>query len=220
MSLAPHFWTRIVVPLGAELSLSDIYSSLQWSRDLPIEFTIARPTRTDISADREVDENRLVGNITALLRPHVRRIKRLHYNVTYASSLPLISANLYGTAPYLKELFLESSIDNNAAISGGDLQRFSGRHEAVHFPLLEKVHIDGCNFVELCRHALRYEEGGDFAFSQITRLSVSHFRRSEFLGPFSLTDALRFIRLLPHLRYLTFRDVEFDTGFVAQNLYY
>jgi hypothetical protein len=110
MSLVPQFWTRIIIFLDSPtFSLADVRSHLEWSRDLLIDVTITKNKDHDLFAERESDENWRVRNVTVLLHPHIHRCQNISYNVIHSSSLPLLSTDLHGPIPHLKQLHLESA---------------------------------------------------------------------------------------------------------------
>lgn len=210
MFLVPEFWTRIIILIDSELfSLSDIRLQLESSRNLSIDVTITK--RSAIFEGREVDENRLVGNVTALLHPHLQRCETIHYDVLHSSSLPTMSLDLSDSMPELRQLRLESTQCSNAYQSAS--RRSVYPRNVLRFPALEKLVIDGWNFIELYRNDPQW-------ISHITgqlRLSISHYIPSGIDGGrFSFHDAFEFMSRIPRLISLTLHDIEFDFELVMR----
>jgi hypothetical protein len=88
MSIVPTFWTHIIIQIDSGLfSLRDLKSHLNWSRDLLIRVCITYAT--DIFSTRELEENRRLESITALLSPHVHRCRTIHYDASTHLPFPL-----------------------------------------------------------------------------------------------------------------------------------
>jgi hypothetical protein len=210
MSLESQFWTRIVIPVDSPIfSLSDIQSHLEWSRDLPIAVTITK--RKAAFAERERDENRRVWNITMLLRPHAHRCQTIDYNVIHSSSLPMVSVDLYGSAPHFKRIHLESTRYSSNP-SAAAVQRYLQPQEIFHFPALVSLSVGGLNFVNLCRNTPQFVE----KIPNLHTLCVTHFGPSDAAGGrYSFHDAMQIFIRIPHLQSLTLSDVEFDFDLVV-----
>jgi hypothetical protein len=100
MSLVPKFWRRVVILTDPPATpLSAIVSQLAWSRDRELEVIV---TRRDLhNAVKDPRERSNMISIMNILCSHIHRIRELHFDVVFSSSLPFFPTDFRGSAPIL-----------------------------------------------------------------------------------------------------------------------
>jgi F-box-like len=204
MLLVPEFWTRIVILIDSkQFSLSRLREELESSQNLLINVNI---TMHESFTGKEDEENSRVRDVTALLHPHLHRCQAIHYNVLYPTSLPPMSLDHYAL-PKLRQLRLDS---RQCSASPDGLQYYIHRMNELQMPSLEKLTINGWDFIELYKNDPQW-------MRHILHLSISNFRPVDG-GRFSFHDVIKFVSGIPRLTSLTLNNVEFDFEMVS-NLY-
>ncbi|KIK35706.1 hypothetical protein CY34DRAFT_811947 [Suillus luteus UH-Slu-Lm8-n1] len=181
--------------------ISAIRACLWWSRSLPLDITVTRSVVDNDTPD-EVECQR-AQNIRALLRPHFKRIRRLHISVLHSATLPFLFTNLNGPTELLQSLKLASVIDD------GDSTRTRPSHGPLVVPVLDTLDISG----RCLQDGLLQNPAHIALMPKITSVNISRYRPSgtNAVG-LSLWQTLRTLSLLPMLDDLTFCDVHFDTN--------
>lgn len=197
MSTVPEFWTRIIVFIDSNPSLSNLASHLEWSRDLLFQVTATRQSPSENTDDGEEAQVRKAVDI---LGPHLHRCSSLEFNVIYSSSLPSVYADiLYDrVCPDLGAIIF------NFRIGDGPRSRSRlDRHRGRPLPALTSVTLDGFNFVDLCDHHSDWLHG-------LREVSISHFTYSEYdRYTFSFYDAFLVLSDVVHLK-LSSVDFTYD----------
>ena len=198
LSTVPVFWTRIVILIDTNPTLSSaIQSYLTWTHDIPLDVIVMRMPGTFDEDDP--DERVRVAAVMKLLGPHVHRCRSLQFDVTYSSSLPSLRQDFYGVACGLEELVLECRVDD-----GGNESSHTVEHRTFEYPILRTLVIDCRNFMDSCMIDAR-------PFNNVTHLQILHFSPSEGDGErLSLYRVLQTLQKFRELRSLTLSDIEFD----------
>lgn len=198
----PEFWTRMTIKVDKNpTDISAIRACLWWSRSLPLDITVTRSVVDNDTPD-EVECQR-AQSIRALLRPHFKRIRRLHISVLHSATLPFLFTNLDGPAELLQSLKLASAIDD------GDSTRTRPSHGPLVAPVLDTLDISG----RCLQDGLLQNPAHIALMPKITSVNISRYRPSgtNAVG-LSLWQTLRTLSQLPMLDDLTFCDVHFDTN--------
>ncbi|KII95313.1 hypothetical protein PLICRDRAFT_34158 [Plicaturopsis crispa FD-325 SS-3] len=136
LSAVPEYWTRLVIDVGQHATpLSDVYSYLSWSEDLPIDVTILR--REGCVGSDPLERARVAAAVR-LLVPHLQRMKTFDIEVIDSVSLPSLGTDIRGFAPLLTRLGFVSTMDS------GGMNRPSVVNE-FEAPVLQSLFLDGEN---------------------------------------------------------------------------
>jgi hypothetical protein len=185
MLLLPAFWTRVVIVLDSStFPPPGLSLQLNSTKDEPIDIIVTRSPKSD-ALDSDVEQSRM-AYIVAVLRPHFQRCRKLHFNVTYSSSLPQLPAILPSIMSHLQQLSLDSSIDTGRPA----VQPYDSWDDGsmVNWCKLKSITIDGWNLVDLYKRVPNSREqifpackslamkfgGEEFPFSNIIMLLRKH----------------------------------------------
>lgn len=145
LSTQPLFWRRLILALDSNPKpVASVKTLLEWSKDLPLDFTISRSA---VGSDDLVDdctEALRLGAVRKHIAPQGHRCTRILIKAHHSSSLPWLSG-IFGNgdvqAPMLKWLEL-------TAFAGESSVKLSRAPEAVALgcPQLLQLDIDGANF--------------------------------------------------------------------------
>jgi hypothetical protein len=103
-SLVPKFWRYVVIFVDIT-PLSAVASQLSWSCDLAIDVVITRKVfHGAVDARHEREQVVAIMNI---LGPQIHRLRELHFDVMFSSSLPSFPHDFHGAAPILLYLALQ-----------------------------------------------------------------------------------------------------------------
>lgn len=208
MLLVPVFWTRVVVLLDSSIfPPPDLSHQLSAAGDRTIDVIVTRASKLDIAGPTDVEESRM-AHIVNVLRPHLQRCRKLHFDVAYSSSLPRIAGILLPVMPHLRVLSLDSCSDTGPPTVLPYIQ--PDETSMINWQNLKTVSIDGWNFTDLynrvpdpveqifsnCK-SLAVKFGGErFPFGEISQLlnstSISRFTADSvsFTQEEDLDDAL------------------------------
>ena len=192
MLSVPKFWGRVVILIDPPAPLSGVVSQFWSSRDRQLDVIVTRSAFHD-AVDRRHERSQIAA-IMDIIGSHIHRIRELHINVMFSSSLPF-PTDFYGTATKLRVLELQSKEDDG----GSDCESISlTEHVKFLCPKLKSFVIDGRMFYEAC--------WGDAQWSRkiatVKSLTISHFqpRPGESFSTDQLMRPLTALRSLDTLR--------------------
>ena len=169
------YWTRVAFDLSAaEPPLLDAFL---WSKDLPFDVVVfdSRPSCASNPEGSEAPAIELahVSAIATSLTPHLERCQSLVFDVSFASSLPLLSTLLQHSGENLKELKLEYR--TNAPISIGYDMWFPSAtaSPSTKFKMLKHLSLDVEAFMRMARHHPHFWE--DFSADNYFTLELSKY---------------------------------------------
>jgi len=154
------YWTRVTFDLSAaEPPLLDAFL---WSKDLPFDVLVfdsqpscaGHPERSEAPAL----ELACVSEITDKLTPHLERCQSLVFDVSFASSLPLLPTLLQHSGKNMKALKLEYRTRTPTSI-GYDMWLPSATvSPSTKFEMLKHLSLDVETFIRMARRHPRFWE--------------------------------------------------------------
>ncbi|KAH7885335.1 hypothetical protein F5I97DRAFT_1884592 [Phlebopus sp. FC_14] len=203
MSMAPHFWTRLVVTLDAhDNALTGLPLHLLWSQDLPIDVHFT-PVQNPAAHDRERSCVEMAMNALA---PHLHRCRKLEILVSHSSSLPpTIRDALRGDTPNLETLVIESDAYDGCRMpscNSGAMHRWY-----LHAPQLKTVSLDGESISLFARH---WQPSRSFISRNLDRLTLSNYDAPVHQTPSMTVSDLIHALLGTRIRHLTLRHLYFN----------
>ncbi|KAF8141291.1 hypothetical protein EV363DRAFT_1465187 [Boletus edulis] len=207
LKMVPMYWTRLVVAvdsLSLATSLHAARITLEWAGNRPLKVSV---TRHDGTSETDDSEHAGVGRAMAVLRPHIRNIWSLSFNVEYSSSIPALWRER-GCAGHLRVLTLQGRSDagrvspSSTWLPTGNCHEFEGR---LKVPRLEQATFGGHFF----KNPLMAHPRLASWFRHITSLTIRGDAPSG-------RDAISLTRFLPVMNNfssvleLTIEDLRFD----------
>ncbi|KAG6811385.1 hypothetical protein H0H92_007672 [Tricholoma furcatifolium] len=210
MSMLAPAWSRVVIFIDLPDCLSFARSQVQWSQwtTFPIDLVISNQGSGKFPGSSE-DEWKMLRSIINIVRPLFPRCRTILFNVTYTSSLPRLVTDFPDIAPVLKSLRLRAEVPNNGMQGFMDGSLPPG----FQFPILEKLEIDGWNFIELSLDGGRWLECLCKNEGKYQRLTVAHYKPTIVQGK---TVQLFMNDVLPSLagmQSISLKEVDFACDF-------
>lgn len=206
-------WTTVVNFANVPYHWITVENWIPLSHNLPLDLIL---TRSQCVPPDEL-EGAYVQTMLGLAVPHFSRLRRLHVDVHFSSSLPSIENHFAWCMPSLVSLTLQCDLDDgpykehrgfNAVSSNFSLFRQHSPSKQFSCPLLKTMIVDGENFRYICQQRPEWTNYLD----NLTELTISHFVENEDMAPhlLEISDVVDFLADLPTLNSLTFEDVDFD----------
>lgn len=210
----PKLWTTIVNFANVPYHWSTVENWIPLSHNLPLHLVL---TRRHVPPDELDHEGAYVQTILGLAVPHFSKLRRLHVDVHFSSSLPSIENHFVWCMPSLVSLTLQCDLDNgpykehrgfDGVSSSFSLLRQRSPSKQFSCPLLKTMIVDGENFRYICQQRPEWTNYLD----NLGELTVSHFVENEDIAVhlLEISDVVDFLVDLPRLHSLTFEDVDFD----------
>jgi hypothetical protein len=209
----PKLWTTIVNFANVPYHWSTVENWISLSHNLPLDLVLTRSRH----APPDELEGAYVQTMLGLAVPHFPRLRRLHVDVHFSSSLPSIENHFVWCMPSLVSLTLQCDLDDgpykehrafDGLSSSFSLSRQRSPSKQFSCPLLETMIVDGENFRYICQQRPEWTSNLD----NLSELTVSHFVENEDIAVhlLEISDVVDFLEDLPNLYSLTFEDADFD----------